>query len=57
MIGQTWTLDGQADVVITELGLEPNSRLIHRLEVSGRDGQVKTIPLGEFLSRAVYREG
>jgi hypothetical protein len=57
MVGQTWTLDGDADVLITDLVVEMTNQAIHRLEVRKRDGAVKSFPLGEFLSRAVYREG
>ena len=57
MVGQTWTLDGDADVVITDLAVETNSQAIHRLEVRARDGAVKSFLLREFLSRAVYRDG
>lgn len=58
MLGQTWILDGDADVTITDLVVEMDSRLIHRLEVRKRDdGAVRNFPLREFLSRAVYREG
>jgi hypothetical protein len=56
MVGQTWTLDGE-DVLITDLVVEMTSQAIHRLEVRKRDGAVCKFPLGEFLSRAVYREG
>ena len=57
MIGQIWTLDGEADVLITDLVVETKSQAIHRLAVRERDGAVRDFPLGEFLSRAVYREG
>ena len=57
MVGQTWTLDGEADVLITDLVVEMKSQAIHRLEVRKRDGAVSSFPLEEFLSRAVYREG
>ncbi len=57
MVGQTWTLDGKADVLITDLVVEMKSQAIHQLEVRKRDGAVTTFSLGEFLSRAVYREG
>ena len=56
MVGQTWTMDGE-DVLITDLVVEMTSQAIHRLEVRKRDGAVCKFPLGEFLSRAVYREG
>jgi len=57
MVGQTWTLDGEVDVLITDLVVEKESQAIHRLEVRKRDGSVSNFPLEEFLSRAVYREG
>ncbi len=57
MVGQTWTLDGEADVLIVDLVVETGSKAIHRLAVRKRDGAMKDFPLGEFLSRAVYREG
>ncbi len=57
MVGQTWTLDGEADVLIVDLVVEMKSQAIHRLEVRKRDGAVRNFALGEFLSRAVYREG
>jgi hypothetical protein len=57
MVGQTWTLDEETDVLITDLVVEMKSQAIQRLEVRKRDGAVSNLPLGEFLSRAVYREG
>ena len=57
MIGQTWTLDGETDVLITDLVIESNSQVIRCVEVRARDGLVKSLPLGEFSSRAAYREG
>jgi hypothetical protein len=58
MVGQTWTLDEGADVLITDIVVETNSHAIHRVEIRQRDdGAVKDFPLKEFLSRAAYREG
>ena len=57
MVGQTWTLDGEADVLITDLVVETSSQAIRRLEVRNREGAVRSFLLEEFLSRAVYREG
>jgi hypothetical protein len=57
MIGQTWRLDGEADVLITDLVIEPNGYVIQRVEIRERDGLVKSLPLREFSSRAVYRDG
>jgi len=57
MIGQTWTLDGETDVLITDLVIEANSHVIRCVEVRKRDGLVKSLPLREFSSRAAYREG
>jgi hypothetical protein len=57
MVGQTWTLDGDTDVVITDLVVEITNQKIYRLEFRKPDGIVKSFTLREFLSRAEYREG
>jgi hypothetical protein len=57
MIGQTWTLDGATDVLITDLVIEPDSRVIRQVEVGPREGAPESLALKEFLSRAVYLEG
>lgn len=57
MVGRTRTLDGDTEVVITDLVVEMTDQKIHRLEFRKPDGIVKSFTLKEFLSRAEYREG
>jgi hypothetical protein len=50
MIRQTWTLDGDTDVVVTNFGIEPNSQKAHRLEFPKPDGVMKSFALQQFFS-------
>jgi hypothetical protein len=54
---QTWTLDGETNVVITNLIVELNSRKVRRLQFRKPDGVVKDFALREFMSRAEYVDG
>jgi ferredoxin-NADP reductase len=57
MVGQMWTLDGDTDVVITDLAIEAISRKVRHVTFRKPDGAVKAFKPGEFLPRAVYIDG
>ena len=53
-IGQTWMLDGDTLVTITNLVVGTRTGGIHRLDFRRPDGVEKNFALREFLSRAVF---